>query len=81
MQAITILHASTQGNSLYLNLAKGKFEEVAQRYGVHEAGWAWGSSAFDYDRDGDLDFYITSDVGHANFLYRNEGNRVFVNVM
>ena len=34
-----------------------------------------GIAVFDYDRDGDLDFYITSDVGHANFLYRNDGNR------
>ncbi len=39
-----------------------------------------GVAIFDYDRDGDLDFYITSDVGHANFLYRNDGNRTFVNV-
>ena len=39
-----------------------------------------GVAIFDYDRDGDLDFYLTSDVGHSNFLYRNDGNRTFVNV-
>ncbi len=39
-----------------------------------------GVAIFDYDRDGDLDFYLTSDAGHANFLYRNEGDRKFVNV-
>ena len=35
---------------------------------------------FDYDRDGDLDFYITAESGYANLLYRNEGSNAFVNV-
>ena len=39
-----------------------------------------GVVVFDYDRDGDLDFYITAGEGHPNFLYRNEGDATFVNV-
>ena len=33
-----------------------------------------GVVVFDYDRDGDLDIYLTSEGGHANLLYRNEGD-------
>ncbi len=36
-----------------------------------------GVAVFDFDRDGDLDFYVTSEGGHANRLYRNEGNGRF----
>ena len=33
-----------------------------------------GVAVFDYDRDGDHDVFITSDAGHANFLYDNSGD-------
>ena len=33
-----------------------------------------GVAVFDYDRDGDLDFYVTSHGGEPNRLYRNNGN-------
>ena len=33
-----------------------------------------GVAVFDYDRDGDHDVFITSDTGHANFLYDNDGD-------
>lgn len=40
-----------------------------------------GACAADYDRDGDLDFYIlTSKEGAPNALFRNEGNGRFVDV-
>jgi hypothetical protein len=39
-----------------------------------------GVVVFDYDRDKDLDFYVTAEQGHPNFLYRNDGNASFVNV-
>ena len=39
-----------------------------------------GIAVFDYDRDGDHDVYITSDVGHANFLYDNSGDGTLVDV-
>ena len=35
---------------------------------------------FDYDEDGDQDLFITSNRGHANFLYSNRGDGVFDNV-
>ena len=39
-----------------------------------------GVAVFDYDRDGDLDFYLTAEAGRPNWLYRNEGDGTFKNV-
>ena len=39
-----------------------------------------GVAVFDFDRDGDLDFFISSESGQANFLYRNDGDGTFVDV-
>ncbi len=33
-----------------------------------------GVAIFDYDRDGDLDFYVTQEEHGPNFLFRNDGN-------
>ena len=38
-----------------------------------------GAAWFDYDRDGDLDLYMTNRVG-GNHLWRNDGGGVFVDV-
>ena len=38
-----------------------------------------GAAWFDYDRDGDLDLYMTNRVG-ANHLWRNDGGGIFVDV-
>ncbi len=35
---------------------------------------------FDYDRDGDLDFYITSESDQANMLYQNQSGLIFEDV-
>ena len=39
-----------------------------------------GVAVFDFDRDGDLDMYITQKGGHPNRLYRNDGSGVFEDV-
>ena len=39
-----------------------------------------GVALFDYDRDGDLDIYITAEAGHPNWLYRNDGDDGFTDV-
>ena len=39
-----------------------------------------GVAVFDFDRDGDLDFYLTSEAGHPNWLYRNEGDGTFTDL-
>ena len=39
-----------------------------------------GVVVFDYDRDGDMDFYVTSRGGYPNRLYRNGADGVFTDV-
>ena len=39
-----------------------------------------GVAIFDYDRDGDLDFYVTQLGGEPNRLYRNVGDSTFTDV-
>jgi hypothetical protein len=46
---------------------------------VARTAFTKGVAAADYDRDGDVDFYL-SNLGGGNFLYRNNGNRTFTEV-
>ena len=39
-----------------------------------------GVAIFDFDRDGDLDFYITQSRGNPNLLFRNDGGEKFTEV-
>ena len=39
-----------------------------------------GVAIFDYDRDGDQDFYVTQEEGGPNFLFRNDGDSNFAEV-
>ena len=39
-----------------------------------------GVAIFDFDRDGDLDFYVTQEEGGPNFLFRNDGDEAFTEV-
>ncbi len=39
-----------------------------------------GAAVFDFDRDGDLDIYITQKAGHPNRLYENDGTGIFSDV-
>ena len=39
-----------------------------------------GVAVFDYDRDGDLDFYVTVMAGHANRLFQNRGDGTVTDV-
>ena len=49
-----------EGNSLLMNRGDGTFQSVGVDKGVNIAGWAWGSDAFDFDNDGDLDIHAVN---------------------
>src|SRR5262249_15101455 len=64
---------------LYRNRGDGTFEDVAEKAGVGNAGWAKGVAWGDYDDDGDLDLYV-SNMNGPNRLYRNHGDGTFADV-
>ena len=44
------------------------------------ANYRPGVAIFDFDRDGDHDFYLTQEAGKPNRLFRNDGNLTFTDV-
>jgi len=64
-------------NRLYRNRGDGTFEDVSARAGLLKHVGKGMSVAFaDYDRDGDMDAFITNDTV-PNFLFRNMGDGTF----
>ena len=55
---------------MFVNQANGSFVEESTSLGVADAGQRRGVACFDYDRDGDLDIYITNNESDAR-LFRN----------
>ena len=62
-------------NKLYRQSPEGVFVDVTARAGVGDSGYGMGASFGDYDRDGDLDLYVTN-YG-PNALFRNRGDGTF----
>ena len=68
-------NAPVNGVTPFTNIAPWALSEGSDLLNYHPA-----AVVFDFDRDGDLDFFLTSEVERANFLYRNEGDGTFTNV-
>ena len=64
----------------FTNVAPRALKNGSARWPDQVWNYRPGVVVFDYDRDGDLDFYVTAERGHPNLLYRNEGEASFVNV-
>lgn len=68
---------SAETNVLLRNQGGGRFVDVSRRTGVHIPGHrGMAVAAFDLERDGDQDLYITND-GTANLLLVNDGTGHF----
>ncbi|MCA9719864.1 MAG: CRTAC1 family protein, partial [Myxococcales bacterium] len=52
------------GNRLYDGDARHRLRAGAFAQDVARTGWSWGSTSFDFDRDGDLDIYVVN--GHIS---------------
>ncbi|MCA9002447.1 MAG: VCBS repeat-containing protein, partial [Planctomycetes bacterium] len=68
--------AVTTPNKLFKNLGGGKFADVTEAAKVGHMGYGMGVACGDYDRDGDIDMYVTN-VG-PNVFYENQGDGTFL---
>lgn len=59
-------------NLLFVNQKDGTFKESAKEWGVDDGGNATCATFFDYDNDGDLDFYLGN---HADQFFSNINTR------
>ena len=75
-------------NLLYVNQGDGTFKEMAHAYGLDVADCSVMAAFCDYDRDGYLDLYITTNIldiktrpkGQRGILLHNNRNGTFTNV-
>jgi hypothetical protein len=70
------------GNTLFLNLSGGRWQEVSDEAGV-ETLWPWGAAAADFDGDGFEDLYLASGMGYPyrwapSPVLMNRGDGTFV---
>ncbi len=69
-------------NFLYVNNGDGTFTDVAAAQTVDDIGYGFQAAWFDYDRDGDVDLYLSNDRGHlpplfqTNQLWRNDDGQM-----
>lgn len=66
-------------NFLFRNLGDGTFERADSSAGFSGTGPHRGAAWADYDDDGDLDLFISVNLG-SNILYENQGNGTFIDV-
>jgi hypothetical protein len=65
-------------NRLYHQKSDGTFEDVTTRARLNGTGYSMGVASADFDRDDDVDLYVTGYV--ENHLYRNRGDGTFEQV-
>lgn len=75
-------------NLLFINQGNGRFIEEAEAYGLAIRDASVHAGFADYDRDGDLDAYLVTNIlrfaenprGRADYLLRNNGDGTFSDV-
>ncbi|WP_297336779.1 VCBS repeat-containing protein [Algoriphagus sp.] len=63
-------------NELFINQGDLTFKEMSKAYGLDDQGLSQHAVFFDFDKDGDLDFYLLSNSGRSVGIYDlREGQR------
>jgi len=70
---IFLINDKQPTNVIYLNNGDGTFSDRSQEMNLDYVMDAMSNSITDYDRDGDLDIYVTNDP-LGNVLHRNDGD-------
>ncbi|WP_221030658.1 FG-GAP-like repeat-containing protein [Actomonas aquatica] len=70
-----------QRDFLFRNRGVGTFEDVTEAAGISGQNLAHSSSWWDYNQDGWPDLYVANDFAPADFLYRNNGDGTFTDVI
>ncbi|MCK4579473.1 MAG: VCBS repeat-containing protein, partial [Candidatus Marinimicrobia bacterium] len=68
---LLVVNRGQQENLLFRNLGDGVFEKVLTETAVMSGRESMGCSFGDFDRDGDLDIYVSNMAGSANRLLKN----------
>ena len=78
--AILLLLLSTR--SSVFAAAGASFTDVTLSAGLNETGFAFGDPIWgDFDNDGDLDLWVDNHYNRGSFLYQNNGNGTFTNIL
>jgi enediyne biosynthesis protein E4 len=64
---------------VFHNNKNGTFTEIADKIGLSKPAKGLGVAIADYDRDGDIDFFVAND-SMVEFLYHNKGDGSFEDV-
>ena len=59
----------------------GKFTEVGKQAGINNHAFGLGVVASDFDKDGWTDIYVANDYEEHDYLYRNNGNGTFTDII
>lgn len=66
---------------LYENMGNGKFIDITQKAGIQNFGLSLGVVSADFNNDGFQDIYVSNDFASPDFLYLNNGDGTFKNVI
>ncbi len=70
-----------RADRLFHNKGNGYFEETTQKAGIHGESFGHAGVWFDYDADQWPDLYIANDFAGHDYLYRNNRDGTFTNVL
>jgi hypothetical protein len=72
-----VLQGGVRPNLMYMNQRDGTFRDEAEERGVDVVGVLVGVAAADYDRDGDIDIFVTA-TSAPHYLLKNNGSGFFL---